>query len=248
MFSARTTQSGKLKALFDVLFSNTQDVMLTISKSGIESELITINDVNICASLPADKFEAYEFTFDEPLYIGLGSHVNTFFKSLKNKTVVTLSITKPYTLDVCLSCDDCSITYSASYTCAQNICPIQVCDYDASKAFSVSSSMFNSMCKSFSKTATISATKSEGQLSFSFELPGIASKTLTFGHKDTAQQSSYFCRFKSDSFVRIGKLSSFATKPIKICAECNKPLMILTDSTLGSVRVAMSTDTEDLSG
>lgn len=242
MFSARTSQSGKLKALFDVLFSNTQDVTLTISKSGIESEITTINDVNICVSLPADKFESYEFTFDEPIYIGLGSHVNAFFKSLKNKTVVTLSITKPYTLDVCLTCDDCSITYSASYICAQNISPTQGCEYDASRSFSVSSSMFNSMCKSFSKTDTVAATKSEGQLSFSFELAGIASKTLTFGHRDPTQQASYFCRFKSDSFVRIGKLSSFATKPIKICAENNKPLMIHAESTLGMVKVAMSID------
>jgi hypothetical protein len=242
MFSARTTQSGKLKALFDVLFSNTQDVMLTISKSGIESELTTINNVNICVSLPADKFEAYEFTFEEPIYIGLGSHVNAFFKSLKNKTVVTLSITKPYILDVCLSCDDCSITYSASYIDKQNISPGQICEYDINRAFSVSSAMFNSMCKSFSKTATIAATKAEGQLSFSFELAGISSKTLTFGHKDVGQTSSYFCRFKSDSFVRIGKLSSFAAKPIKICAESDKPLLILTESTLGLVRVAMSPD------
>lgn len=245
MFSARTTQSGKLKALFDVLFSNTQDVMLTISKTGIESEITTINDVNICVNLPSDKFEEYEFTFDEPLYIGLGSHVNTFFKSLKNKTVVTLSITKQYILDVCLVCDDCSITYSASYICAQNISPLHAHDYDTGKAFYISSAMFNSMCKSFSKTNTVLATKSEGQLSFSFELAGIASKTLTFGHKDQTHQPSYVCRFKSDPFVRIGKLSSFASKPIKMCAESDKPLLILTESTLGTVRVAMSTDNTD---
>ena len=240
MFSARTTHSGKLKALFDVLFSNTQDVVLTISKSGIESELTTINDVNICASLPAEKFEAYEFTFDEPLYIGLGSHVNTFFKSLKNKTVVTLSITKQYILDVCLTCDDCSITYSAAYICSQNICPVPKCEYAMTRAVSVSTSMFNTMCKSFAKTTTVLASKLEGQLSFSFELPEIASKKLTFGNKDISQKSVYFCRFKSDSFVRIGKLSSFASKPIRICAEVDKPLMILTESTLGTVKASMN--------
>lgn len=239
MFSARTKQSGKLKALFDVLFSNTQDVMLTISKTGIESELTTVNNATICVSLPAEGFDEYTYTYDEPMYIGLGSHINAFFKSLKNKTIVTLSIVKPYIFDVCLECD-CSILYSAQFMCAQNICPSFQSEYDIAKAFMVTSAMFNSMCKSFSKTTTINVKKCEGQLSFSFELAGIASKTLVFGEKNEKNNQSYFCQFKSDSFIRIGKLSSFASNPIQIYAEEKKPLMIVAESTLGIVKVTMA--------
>lgn len=242
MFSARTTQSGKLKALFEVLFSNTQDVILTISKVGIETELTTINNSIICVGLPAEGFDSYEYSYDEPMYVGLGSHVNNFFKSMKNKTPVTLSITHPYKLDVKIQCDeDCSLDYSVSFVCAQNISLSQTYDYDLSKCFMIPTTMFNSMCKSFSKTDNINILKNSGQLMFSSELSGISSKVLTVGQKDTTQKP-YSKKFKSDSFVRIGKLSSFASKPIKIHVEVDKPLMILAESTLGIVKVTMSND------
>lgn len=243
MFRARTTQSGKLKALFDVLFSNTQDVMLTISSKGIESELTTVNDATINVLLPHDGFDEYEYTYDEPLYIGLGAHVNnTILKEFKNKNTITMSISNPYTLDIYLQCDDCTISYSAAFMCAQNICQAQSYDYDHSKAFSVATSMFNSMCKSFSKTSSVNVKKQEGQLSFSFELSGIASKALTFGQKDPNQINSYVKKFKSDTFFRIGKLSSFAAKPIRMYAEDDKPFMIMAESTLGTVRVTITAE------
>lgn len=240
MFLARTLHSGKLKALFEVLFSNSQEIILTISKDGINSELTTVNNTTIVVKLPSSCFEEYVFEYEEPLYVGLGSHVNSFFKNLKNKSGLSLSISKPYTLEIIHMCDDnCSVTYTAAYISAQNICPIQKHEYDIDNGYIMSNSTFSSICKSF-KSPTVNISKSEGQLSFGFELAGIASKTMTFGQKDSTQTYSFFSQFKSDAFVRICKLSLFADKTIRICVEEDKPLMIMAESPLGHVMVVLS--------
>jgi len=243
MFSARTNQSGKLKALFEILFSNGQDFVLVVSKSGIETELNTINNATLCVALPAEEFDSYNYTYDESMYVGLGSHVNTFFKSLKNKSVITLSISKPYTLDIHLLCsDNHSITYSASFMCAQNVSPAPTYDYDLSKCFELTTTAFNHMCKAFSKIEFVDVTILSGQLVFSFELAGIDSKRWTFGIEDGSQKLVYFKKYKSDIFIRLGKLSSFANKNIKICYEVGKPLMLLAESSLGVIKTTINAD------
>jgi hypothetical protein len=245
MFKARTNQSGKLKALFEVLFSNAQDVMLTISKTGIETELPTLNNATIRVTLPAGSFEKYEYTYDEPMYVGLGAHVNAYFKSIKKKTAITLAIEKPLTLDVLLNYDDHDATYSVTLTCAQNISPAPTYEYDLERCFVINTSTFSSMCKSFSKTSTVDVKKLFGQLFFSFELSGIASRSSIFGKYDDAQQQMYFEKFKSDSFIRLEKLASFANKLIKVCVEKDSPLMILAESSLGVIKVTMSPNDTD---
>jgi hypothetical protein len=242
MFTARTSHSGKLKALFEVLFSNTQDVVLTISKNGILSELSTVNNAIIYVDLPSTGFDEYIYTYNEPMYIGLGSHVNSFFKSLKNKTTVTLKINQLYTLDVTLHCDDCLITYAASFICAQNIYPIPIGEYDVEKSYQITTNTFNAMCKSFSKAAPeINVTKTQGQLSFTFALVGIASKSITFGSLDISDQETFFQQFKSDTFIRINKLTSFSTKTIRLCVEDNC-LVIIAESLLGTIKVLLNAD------
>lgn len=239
MFSAKTNHSGKLKALFEVLFSNATTVCVTISETGLSSEIVTTNNSLICVNLPATCFEEYEFTFDEPQHIGLGSHVNGFFKSLKNKTNVILQIIKPYTLDVSIEDQDCFISYSATVICAQNILPAPTYEYDENEGFCISCSNFNSMCKSFSKSNSLDVSKRNGQLSFSFELIGIASKTLTFGEKRESDTSLYYQQFKSDAFIRISKLSSFADK-IQLFVRADYPIFVKATSPLGVVKVFMN--------
>lgn len=242
MFTARTCHSGKLKALFELLFSNTQDVVLTISKDGIISELSTVNNAIIYVDLPSTGFDEYIYTYDEPMYIGLGAHVNSFFKSLKNKTTVTLSINKLYTLDVTLNCDDCLITYSASFICAQNIYPIPITNHDVKNSYQITTNTFNAMCKSFSKAAPeINVTKTQGQLSFTFALVGIASKSITFGSLDVSDQETFFQQFKSDTFIRINKLTSFSNKTIRLCVEDNC-LIIIAESAMGNIKVLLNVD------
>lgn len=237
MFLAKTNHSGKLKALFEVLFSNTTTVCLTIAKDGICSETATTNNSLICVNLPASCFDEYAFTFPEPQHIGLGSHINGFFKSLKNKTSVTLGITKPCTLDIGAEDDGCSIAYSAAVICAQNISPAPTYEYEKD-GIAVSCANFNAMCKSFSKSNALDVLKRDGQLSFAFELVGIASKTLSFGDK-TSDSSLYYQQFKSDAFVRVGKLASFAEK-ICLFVECDLPLLIEATSPLGVVKIYMN--------
>lgn len=246
MFTAVTSHSGKLKAIFELLFYNSQDVVLTISETGIRSELTTVNNTTIMVNLPASAFDEFVFTYDEPLYVGLGSHVNTFFKNIKNKSSVTLTILHPYTLNIIHTCEDmCTVNYTAEYTSSQNICPMQNHQYDMEKSHPMSTNTFNTICKAFksstiNKSSSVNVQKSEGQLSFGFELAGIASKKMTFGKLDTSQRYRYFNQFKSDAFLRIGKLSLFADKIIKICVEEDKPMMITAESPLGYIKVIMN--------
>lgn len=242
MFIARTCHSGKLKSLFEVLFSNGQEIILTVSKDGIVSELSTVNNTTISVNLPAACFDEYTFTYDEPLYIGLGSHVNSFFKNLKNKSIIAITIAKPYTLEIVHTCEDnCSVTYTAAYVSAQNISPIQKHQYKLDKSYTMSTNTFGAICKSF-KSPIVNISKSEGQLTFGFELAGIASKMMTFGQRDTTQKHAFFSQFKSDAFLRITKLALFADKTIKICVEEDKPIMVFAESPLGQVTVFMNTD------
>jgi hypothetical protein len=238
MFSAITNHSGRIKALFEVLFSNTTTVCLTISKSGICSETSTTNNTLICVQLPASCFDEYTFTFDEPQHIGLGSHINGFFKSLKNKTRIILAMTNPCTLDISTEDDGCAIAYSAAVICAQNILPAPTYIYDNS-GIAISCANFNAMCKSFSKSNSLDVLKKDGQLAFSFELVGIASRTLTFGEKEKSASELYYQQFKSDAFVRIGKLASFA-ETIRLFVQPNSPLLVEANSVLGVVKVYMN--------
>lgn len=238
MFHASTRHSGKLKALIEVLFSNSQDIVLNISSEGITSELITVNGARIVVNLKAKGFDDYQFTFPEPIHVGLGSHVNSFFKTLKNNTNVTMKIDKPYVLDLYISGDDCTVMYSASFICAQNISPDIVIKYNSEKNFSVLNTTFNTMCKSFSKSPEISVSRVDGELSFSFSLTGIASKSITFGTKDPTDKCRFFQEYKSDIFVRIGKLSSF-TKYIKMFT-IDDVLIIEAECQLGILKVFLT--------
>lgn len=248
MFSARTNQSGKLKAIIEVLFSNSQDVVLSISKHGITSEISTVNNATICAKLPASGFDEYIYTYEEPMYIGLGAHVNTFFKSLKNKTAVTLCITEPYLLTVLVTGADCSITYSASFMSAQNTCPDSTTSHEGEKSYSVATSTFTAMCKSFERAQIVNVSCCEGQLTFSSELTGISSKSMTFGVRDTVNTLShrtFFQQYKPDTLRRISKLSSFSDKPLMLIVTENSALVICAESQLGTIKVVVHSGSSD---
>jgi hypothetical protein len=239
MFLAKTISSGKLKALFEILFSNMSTVILTISKDGIYSEMITTNKSLICVNIPSTCFDEYVFTFSESQHIGLGAHVNTFFKTLKTKTLITLSMNESYTLNVISEDDGCTTSYSAAVISAQNISPAPTYTYE-SEGIKITCANFNAMCKSFSKTPYLDVVKKNGQLSFSFELTGISTKTLTYGKKNESSEI-YFQQHKSDAFVRLNKMASFADEII-VYVEQNKPLAIEATSSLGNLKTFMKID------
>lgn len=242
MFTAKTTHSGTIKAMFELLFQNMTRVCLTIDENGIKSDSITNQNILIRFELPSKLFDNYEFTFDEPLHIGLGSQNNQFFKSVKNKSSITFSITKAFVLDIIIdsNVDHYRTSISATLETVQNISHPTIESYDT-LPITITSSTFNQICKSF-KSPSLNITKKDGQLHFSFEVEGISTKTLTFGKLIPEDVSLFHKSFRSDQFIRIGKLSSFANEPIRIYAENGKPLYIEAQSNLGCMRLSIPSD------
>ena len=237
MFIAKSTNPSKFKSLFEILFHNFTTVCLTIDKFGIFSENVTNQNTIIQFFLPAEIFDEYTYTYDEPKYIGLGSYHAHHFKSIKNKSILTLSIPVPHVFDICIAStiDDYTVKLSASTEIIQNIANHKIDAYDI-KPISLSCVTFNQLCKSL-KSPTINLAKSNGQLHFSFFVAGISSKTLSFGKPDASDQSLFFNAFKSEQFTRLNKLSSFATEPINVYVATDKPIFIDVRSSIGTMKI-----------
>lgn len=239
MFTAKTTQSGKLKAIFEVLFSNMSTVCVVISADGLSAEMQTTNNSLIKLMIPSSSFDEYTFTYPEPRYIGLGSHLNTYFKSFKNKTTVVLSMIEPYILDIAYT--DEAFTSKCSATVEddqQHVSPAETFNYTLPPVY-ISCANFNAMCKSFTKLPTIDVVKQHGKVSFMSNFDGITSKTLIFGHHNEKDTMIYHKQYKSDAFVRISKLSSYADG-INLYVEQDKPIHIEAKSSFGTVSVYMN--------
>ena len=100
MFKAVTKYTGRFKSLFEVIFQNMTTADFTIDKTGMFLEQLTTQNLLISVFLPAENFEEYVFDEDEPIHVGLGQHINKeFFKSVKNKDIITMSITKQHVFD-----------------------------------------------------------------------------------------------------------------------------------------------------
>ncbi len=235
MFFAKTVHATKFKALFEILFQNMNSVCFVIDKSGITSENVTNQNMFIKINIPLDAFDEYTFTYDEPQYIGLGSHINQFFKSVKNKSTVTFSITKPYVFDIAINStvDNYSVKLAANIENMQNIAN-QTIDIYRSPPVPISGTTFNQICKSF-KQPLVNVAKSNGQISFSFEIAGISTKSMTFGAYVADDVDLYFKTFRSDQFTRISKIASFITQPINVFVEPGKPIRIESKSSIGTI-------------
>lgn len=243
MFYAKTTNSVKFKALFEILFQNVTTICFAIDSNGMRSKNLTNQNTTIIVDLPAGCFDEYKFDNDEPLYIGLGSHVNQFLKSIKNKTYITLSITTPFVLDISIvsKVDDHVVSLSSSIESVQNIALFHTHTYTC-KPVEINSSTFNHVCKWF-KAPTLMVTKKTGQLLFSFEIVGISTKTISFNKRNDEDKELFAKYFKSDQFMRIAKLSSFVDDTVRIYAEEHQPLCIDAVSSIGRVHVyLMGTD------
>jgi len=236
MFNARSSQSIKFKALFDLLFQNATTACLTIDADGIRSENVTSQDTVIKAEIPASAFDEYSFTFDKPQYIGLGSHINHFFKSVKNKTNIRFSIDKPFVLDIeIISSFDCSVALAANIENVQNVAAVDVCPYDTPPV-TVLNTSFGQVCKSF-KQPHVDVTKRDGQISFSFGIPNISTKTITFGKKNVDDKTLFYKTFRADQFIRIAKIASFADEYVNLYVENDKPLMLSASCDIGEIKI-----------
>lgn len=242
MFQAITKHGGKFKALFEVIFQNMTTACFTIDKKGMFLEQTTTQNLLITVFLPAESFEEYSFTEDEPIHIGLSSHINKeFFKYVKNKDTVIMSITKPFLFDFEKKGEDNSQILSVSIENIQNITPINHEEF-SSDPVRISSVNFNQMCRSFN-TPTLTVTKRNGQIFFSFET-GISTKTLIFGKENTSDKSMSHHTYYSDQFNRINKISSFIDDALEVRAEDEKPLFLNCNSSIGWMKVFIHSKSE----
>jgi len=237
MFNAKTKYAGKFKALFEVLFQNMTSACFTIGKKGLRLEHKTTQNIVISVFLPADQFEEYTFTDPEPIHIGLGGNINKeFFKYVKNKDIIIMSITKPFIFDFERenTSDSCQCKLSMSIETIQNITPFTHDTYTCDPV-PISASSFNHLCRSFTPTSTINIMKSGGQVSVSNDT-GISSRTVIFGDKTNDTEMNYQT-FYTEQFSRISKLSSFINKPIDAYVEQDKPICLKCTSDIGYVDV-----------
>lgn len=240
MFRAVTKYAGKFKALFEVLFQNMTTVCFTINKEGMFLEHVTTQNIVISVFLPADNFAEYVFEYDDPVHIGLGSHINKeFFKYVKNKDTVTFSITKEFVFDFekKSEIDDCVQSLAVSIENIQNVTPINHGEYKSSPV-NISSINFNQLCRSFN-SPMLNVTRTNGQISFSNET-GISTKSLIFGKEDLTDIRLSHQTYYSDQFSRISKISSFISQHIDLYAEESLPLYLKCTSFIGCMKVFIS--------
>lgn len=237
MFRAVTRYAGKFKSLFEVLFQNMITARLTIDKKGIFLEEYTNQNILISVFLPAEKFEEFTFNDDEPIHLGLGNHINKeFFKSIKNKDVIIMTINNPYVFEFEKrnNNDESVQTLSTKTESIQNITPMNHPEF-TSLPIKIKSSDFNQTCKSFN-APTLTVTKDKGCINFSFDT-GRSIKTLKSGKEDLTNLALIHQTYYDEQFTRINKISSFVTEPIEVFMEADKPLYLLCKSSIGNMKI-----------
>jgi len=246
MFKAVTKYTGRFKSLFEVIFQNMTTADFTIDKTGMFLEHLTTQNLLISVFLPAENFEEYIFDDDEPMHVGLGQHINKeFFKSVKNKDVITMSITTPHKFDFekRTEANDSVQSLSISIEDTQNITPIEHDEFE-SKPVLIAHNIYTDWCKSISNTTTIDVTKNMGQIQFMFDT-GRSIKTLKSGKEDKTDIDLVHQTYYSEQFTRISKISSFVSEPIDIRFEADKPLYFLCKSPIGTMKVFMYMKSKD---
>jgi hypothetical protein len=243
-FKAKTKYANKYKALFELLFHNMTTACFTIDKQGITLKTTTAQNITIDLFLPADKFDEYVFEGIEPIHVGLGNHVKQFFKTVKNKTVVQFSITKPYVFDIEITSqlDDCIVGLSANIANIQNIAAPDIKEYTVTP-ISIVNTNFSKMCRSF-KSPTFYLTKKDGQLEFGCMMTDIYKKTFKFGKNNPTDISLFHQQYRTDQFVRIIKMASFSSGSVLIYAENDLPLAFESTCEIGTIKIYITSTVE----
>jgi hypothetical protein len=234
IFKAVTKHSGKLKTLFEVIFSNMTVANWKIDKKGMFLEEMTNQNLLMNIFLPAESFQEYFFE-GETMYIGLGNHINKeFFKSVKNKDVITMSMTEPFFFNFE------KINQQISQSLCVSIQDIQVITPAIFPSFQTSfiellGDNFNQLCRSFT-SYIVNLTKKNNQIEFSFDT-GRSIKKLICGTLDELNPVLIHRSFSSEQFSRISKIHTFTNSPIKVFYEENKPLCFICESLIGCLKI-----------
>jgi hypothetical protein len=234
IFKAVTKYSGKLKTLFEVIFSNMTVANWKIDKKGMFLEEMTNQNLLMNIFLPAELFHEYIFE-GEPIYIGLGSHINKeFFKSVKNKDVITMSMNEPFFFNFEKTNQDVSQSLRVSIQDIQVITPAIFPTFETS-CIELLGDNFNQLCRSFIP-CLLSLTKKNNRIEFSFDT-GRSIKSLKCGIENKLDNVLMYRSFSSEQFSRISKIHTFTNSPIKIFYEENKPLCFICESSIGCLKI-----------
>lgn len=242
MFYAETKYANRLKALFELLFNNMKTVCLTIDKTGIHLKSTTTVNLMIEVDLHANQFDEYKFQFEEPLHIGLESYISKSFKTMKNKSVVTLSITKPGSFVIgvkSLKKDGFEYDLNVVTENVQNVSLDPLHSYSSLSHTRIPASGFNDMCKIIKSISEFTVTKERGILKFACGTPDIYAEQFKFGEEDPKDTSLVHHIHKSEQLVRVAKIVSFSREPPKVLdiyVEKEKPFMISSTSEIGVIK------------
>lgn len=242
MFFAMTTHANKLKALFELLFNNLKTVCFTIDKDGLHLKSKTTINLMIEVDLHADLFDEYIFNFDEPVHIGMESYISKSFKTMKNKNVVSLSITNPgfMTIGVKSTCKhNFEYNLEIATESVQNVSLAPLHAYSTDSKTEIPACRFSDMCKLIKSISDFTVTKERGVLKFSCSTPDIYSESFQFGQEDKSDNTLVHYVQKSEQLFRMSKMVSFSKDPSKsidVYSEKYKPLMMSCSSEIGVIK------------
>ncbi|KAH3896063.1 hypothetical protein DPMN_020236 [Dreissena polymorpha] len=217
----------------------------TIDKDGIHLKSLTTINLMIEVDLHASNFDEYRFEFDEPLHVGIESYISKSFKIMKNKNIVTLSITKPGELIIGVKSkhkEAFSYDLLVITEIVQNVSSPPLYTYSDDSATAISTSLFSDMCKLIKSNAfchEFTVTKEHGTAKFSYITPDLVTERFTFGQEDVLNSMLVHNCYKSDQLFRITKIVSFSqdsSRIVNVYIEKDKPLLITSKSELGIIK------------
>ena len=241
-FKAITKHSGKLKTLFEVIFFNVGTANWQINKSGMLLEEVTKQNLLIKIFLPAESFDEYHFEGQTTLNVGLGSNIiKEFFKSVKNKDKISMSMVGPY--DFLFEKNGDTNSQSLKVSTENFIVINQVFPEYTSQPIDLPGAEYSQLCRSFT-TPLLTVTKQNGEVVFTFAT-GRSEKKLRCGKRDFKDSNLIHRDFYCEQFNRLSKINSFATSPIKIYYEPDKPLCFVANSSIGVMTIIIEQKQED---
>lgn len=246
VFKAVTSQSGKLKVFFEIIFQNLATATLTISAKGILLQDTTTQSLTFRVFLPAEKFEQYHFEGSKEAYaVGLSNNINKeFLKSVKNKDKIIMATAGPY--DFVFKKESKDVVQSLSVT-IQDVVIIQYQQIEYCTPFiKLPSEEYGQMCRVFPPTHNLSVTKQYGQIIFGSKTQR-SEKQLICGTKNINDIDMIHREYVCEQFSRLSKIQSLAEKNghIEVYYENDKPLKFVVKNSIMDFEVMIYEQSEN---
>lgn len=251
LFSATTNHVNKFKSLFELLFHNMMPVCFVIDARGFHFKTPTSQNVVINVHCPADKFTSFEFNANEPIHMGLGLHINHFFKTAKTMSEAKFFITDQ-DLNIVFSPgkqiekkifdDHCVTTMSTKIETIQNVG--MACENECEETTPSCRIMpvnFSKLCRSM-KQHYVDVTYKNGTLEFNSTVDAIFSKKTRFGTYDSSNLTLVHQQHAVDHFVRVMKIASLARDHITVYMNPDRPMTLYCESEIGTIHIYLTSE------